>query len=92
MPDVVIAGDDPVIDRFAIEGGRSGGGSCEEGVRIGKVFGAQRVEADGRLLSFGSRDRIHCIPPGYSPRAVARTPLLRCAFSLRTTLSYHNSK
>ena len=96
MPDVTIAGDDPVIDQFAIEGRPSGGGSSKEGIRIGKVFGAQWVEANGRLLSFGSRDRIHCIP-----QAIPRGPSLarrrdnhtaKVRISLRTTLPNHNFK
>src|SRR5271169_2607522 len=73
MPDVMVAGDDPVIDRFAVKGRRGLGGGGKEGVRIGEVFRAQWVEADGRLLSFGSCDRIHWILP--RPRGtVARTP------------------
>jgi hypothetical protein len=72
MPDVMVAGDDPVIDRFAVKGRRSRSGGGKEGVWIGKLFRAQWVEANGRLLSFGSCDRIHWIPPQAIPCGAAR--------------------
>ena len=81
MLNVMVAGDDPVIDRLTVKRGRGGGGSGEEGVRIGKVFRAQRVEANGQLLSFGSCERVHGFPPqAIPPRgATARTPAVAMA-------------
>ena len=74
LPNVVVAGYDPVIDRFTVKGRCSCRGGGKEGVRIGEVFRAQWIEANGRHLSFGSCDRIHWIAIHGIPRGRPRTP------------------
>jgi hypothetical protein len=59
VPDIVVAGDDPVIEVGAVED--RGGGPClgEEGVRVGQVRITKGIEPPGEALRLAGSSSVH---------------------------------
>jgi hypothetical protein len=71
MPDVTIAGDDPVIDRFAVEGRPSGGGRRRKGYGLARYSGLSGSKPMARF----ARSAVAIASIAF-PQAIPRGPSL----------------